>query len=69
MPSGPNEFKVTDATILDEPADPVYKLWSSVTAVAQDGSNNIYPNSNIVVTSKIKNSGGYGDGSFALIFY
>lgn len=51
---GPNEFKVTDATILDEPADPVYKLWSSVTAVAQDGSNNIYPNSNIVVTSKIK---------------
>lgn len=66
---GPNEFKVTDATILDEPADPVYKLWSSVTAVAQDGSNNIYPNSNIVVTSKIKNSGGYGDGSFALIFF
>ena len=39
---GPNEFKVTDATILDEPADPVYKLWSSVTAVAQDGSNPLY---------------------------
>lgn len=54
---------------MDEPADPGYKLWSSVTAVAQDGSNNIYPNSNIVVTSKIKNSGGYGDGSFALIFF
>ena len=66
---GPGEFEVTSATVLDEPAAPIYNLWSTVTVTARDGSDKIYPNTSIVVSSKIKNSGGYGDDSFALLFF
>ncbi|WP_455587775.1 thiol protease/hemagglutinin PrtT [Bacteroides sp.] len=66
---GPDEFRIAEATVLAEPADPDYKLQSLVKVTAPDGSKNIYPNSNIVVSAKIKNTGGYGDGSFALLFF
>lgn len=65
---GPNEFKVTDGVILAEPADPSFSLASTVKIAAADGSSTIGVNESVVITARISNTGGYGDGKFAVLF-
>lgn len=66
---GPDEFRVTQVTILPQPADPVFSLVKNVEVTALDGSATIGVNETITVTAKINNLGGYGDGKFALLFF
>lgn len=65
---GPNEFKVTDGVILAEPADPSFSLASTVKIAAANGSSTIGVNESVVITARISNTGGYGDGKFAVLF-
>lgn len=66
---GPDEFQVTQVTILPEPAAPNFTLVNTVKVTAQDGSAKIGVNESIIVNAKINNLGGYGDGKFALLFF
>lgn len=67
-PIGPNEFIATQTTILPEPADPSFSLASTVKIAAADGSSTIGVNESVVITARISNTGGYGDGKFAVLF-
>lgn len=66
---GPNEFKVTDGVILAEPDAPVFSLASTVKIAAANGSSTIGVNESVVITTRISNTGGYGDGKFAVLFF
>lgn len=66
---GPEPFLVTKATVSPEPAAPNFRLSRAITIEAADGSAEITPNEPFTVTCGLSNSGGYGDGLFALIFF
>lgn len=67
---GPDELMVTEATINAKPRFPgTFRLTEKLSIAPMDGGTTIRPNSLFKVTASLRNSGGYADGSFALIFF
>lgn len=67
---GPDELMVTDATVKMRPLlEPNFVLAGPLSIETPDGSGVVEPNRMFSVRARVTNRGGYGDGSFALIFF
>jgi len=67
---GPDELMVTEANISNTPIlSPRFALAGPLTIAATDGSETLEPGEMFTVTAPMLNSGGYGDGDFALVFF
>lgn len=67
---GPDELMVTDATVKTRPLlSSNFQLVAPLEIVPADGASAIEPNRLFTVKARLINRGGYGDGSFALIFF
>lgn len=67
---GPDELMVTDATIKPRPLlSPNFILSEPLAIETADGSETVMANQMFSVRANLLNRGGYGDGSFALIFF
>lgn len=67
---GPDELMVTEATVKPRPLlSPNFVLSAPLRIETPDGSGNVVANQMFSVRASLLNKGGYGDGSFALVFF
>ncbi len=67
---GPDELMVTEATVKPRPMlSPNFILSAPLRIETPDGSGTVVANQMFSVRASLLNKGGYGDGSFALVFF